>query len=111
MSYETELGTISGMRFIFSFICLFILTGCSNILYIPPVNQGSPINQQALQSVHTGDKTQTVLEKIGQPSFKHVYHHNQWYYVIASEDNKTPAVYKLVFKQDQLSSIKKHQAA
>lgn len=77
---------------------------------MPDVEQGTPINTAEFSKIHTGDSEDTVIASLGQPSFKHIYHNNQWYYMIENNQYKTPLIYKLVFKDHSLVSVNTNQS-
>lgn len=72
---------------------------------MPPVNQGSAVNQAEIKKIKIGTHEADVVQKIGSPSFKNVLHSNQWYYVLDGNTTKTINTYKLVFNNHHLSSM------
>lgn len=98
------------MKFIITCFLLTLLAGCSNFPYMPDVEQGTPINTAEFKKIHTGDDEQAIIATVGQPSFKHVFHDNQWYYMIDNKAYKQPLVYKLVFQDHILKTIKPNQS-
>jgi outer membrane protein assembly factor BamE (lipoprotein component of BamABCDE complex) len=93
-----------------TYILLFLLSGCENFPYMPDVEQGTPINTEAFKKIHPGDDEHTVLTALGHPSFKHLHHNNQWYYMIENSHRRKPLVYKLVFNDHKLASINTNQS-
>jgi outer membrane protein assembly factor BamE (lipoprotein component of BamABCDE complex) len=88
-----------------SLTLVYLLVGCSG-LYTPPVQQGSAIAQTEIKKIKIGTHESDVVQKIGSPSFKHVLHSNQWYYVLDGDTSKTIITYKLVFNnKHELSRI------
>ena len=98
------------MRFIITCLLSFVLSACSNFPYIPEVEQGTPINTAEFKKIHTSDNESQVVSILGQPSFKHIDHDNQWYYMVENNQFKKPLVYKLVFKDHKLNSINPNQS-
>ena len=98
------------MRFIITCLLFILFAGCSNFPYMPNVEQGSPINTAEFKKVHIGDDEATVVTTLGQPSFKHIDHNNQWYYMIENSKYKKPLVFKLVFNNNHLMSIRPNQS-
>ena len=98
------------MKFIITCLLSFVLSACTNFPYVPEVEQGTPINTAEFKKIHTGDDESKVVATLGQPSFKHIDHNNQWYYLIENNTYKNPLVYKLVFKDHLLVSLHPNQS-
>lgn len=77
---------------------------------MPDVEQGTPINTAEFKKIHAGDDENKVIATLGQPSFKHIDHNNQWYYMVESKQYKKPLLFKLVFKDHHVKSIQPNQS-
>ncbi|MAH61241.1 MAG: hypothetical protein CMF42_03015 [Legionellales bacterium] len=89
-------------------LTLFLLSGCSSMLFTPPVQQGRPVDQQAVNQLKIGMDASKVLATVGEPDYRNFFHKNQWYYI--EEHPKNRFHYdvngvKLTFDQDRLSKI------
>lgn len=70
------------LRASFALLALFALTACDHVgPYVPPVQQGTALNNQAIDQLHEGMTKEQVVNLVGEPVVSDPYNSLQWTYV------------------------------
>lgn len=88
------------------------LTGCINLPYQAPTQQGNVLEANRANLVKVGMSKAQVANAIGTPIVQDVFHQNRWDYVYRlDEHTKMPEQQRITvwFNNDTVSKIERHE--
>ena len=94
---------------VFGAALALVLSGCQNARLSPyrmPIDQGQRIESTALARVAVGMSKQQVLQILGEPLLRDIFHASRWDYPVQLEPGRadTKSV-SIMFDGDQVSKV------